>query len=125
MGYPTNEEALKGAIDQLNVKLDVYDGILGKQQYLGGDVSSSLSVLYTELTNVFTLVDRMSLWLTSTTSHSLLVSSEPAMVTSSIAVPTSLGGSTALSRGRRGRQSRMVSPVLRRSCIYDGKLSDV
>ncbi|KAF6746836.1 glutathione S-transferase [Ephemerocybe angulata] len=36
LGFPTNEEVVKGAIDQLNVKLDVYEGILGKQAYLAG-----------------------------------------------------------------------------------------
>jgi hypothetical protein len=44
LGLGTNQEVVDGAIQQLNIKLDVYDGILGKQAYLAGDVSSSSSL---------------------------------------------------------------------------------
>ncbi|RXW14246.1 hypothetical protein EST38_g11606 [Candolleomyces aberdarensis] len=45
LGLETNEEVVEGAIQQLNVKLDVYEGILGKQAYLSGD-SVTVADLY-------------------------------------------------------------------------------
>ena len=46
LGLGTNEEVVEGAIQQLNVKLDVYEGILGKQAYLAGEVSSTSYFLH-------------------------------------------------------------------------------
>ena len=41
IGEATNEERVKELVPQLESKLDVYEGILGRQKYLAGNVRSS------------------------------------------------------------------------------------
>ena len=40
IGEATNEERVKELVPQLESKLDVYEGILGRQKYLAGNVRS-------------------------------------------------------------------------------------
>jgi hypothetical protein len=40
-GLPKDEVAIAGFVSELSAKLDAYEIILGKQKFLGGDVSPS------------------------------------------------------------------------------------
>lgn len=61
-GLSTNEELVQSYLTTLNAKLDVYEQILSKQMYIGGDVSlfrfHMLTSAHTQvLSQAITLVD--------------------------------------------------------------------
>ncbi len=55
-----NKTVYEKALRKLRAKLDVYDGILGRQRYIAGDVRSSrfkMALTYSICFEVLTLVD--------------------------------------------------------------------
>lgn len=51
-GFPTDQGVLEFAIDELIKKLAIFDVILGKQAYMGGENFSLIDIFYMPLTRL-------------------------------------------------------------------------
>ena len=51
-GFPTDQGVLEFAIDGLIKKLAIFDVILGKQAYMGGETFSLIDIFYMPLTRL-------------------------------------------------------------------------